>query len=222
MEVSRIIVSSSRRRWDQFAAPPGLARSTLDLLPISRQPRRRAQRPPGADDNGNPEDGGIPTRASAPLRATAPPRRRIEELTAIPIARAAHLLLGVEVLRDIGVPVARELARSRLPGWIEAMPDAYVSIPFALDFIARCRDAPAIELGFLAARRASLATFSQRCAPRSWPRRPASHGSRRSPGWPAAKTARSGCMSGARARTCASSPTSSAFGTIPRSASSNG
>ena len=63
-------------------------------------------------------------------------------------------------MRDIGVPVARELARSRLPGWIEAMPDAYVSIPFALDFIARCRDAPAIELGFLAARRASLATFS--------------------------------------------------------------
>ena len=43
IRVGRIIVSSSR---EPICCPPGLARSTLDLLPISRQPRRRAQRPP--------------------------------------------------------------------------------------------------------------------------------------------------------------------------------
>ncbi len=81
-------------------------------------------------------------------------------MTAIPIMRAAHLLLYVEVLREIGAPVDRDLASSRLPAWIAETPDAYVSVPLVLDWIAQCgRDVPAAELGFLAARRSSLATL---------------------------------------------------------------
>ncbi len=79
----------------------------------------------------------------------------------IAIVRAAHLHLFVEEFRAIGVPVERELDRSRLPPWIERTPDAYISIPLALDWVARCsRDFEPMELGFRAAQRASLATLS--------------------------------------------------------------
>jgi len=75
------------------------------------------------------------------------------------ITRAAYLHVYLDVLRDVGVPVERELARSPLPGWIEEMPDAYVSIPVAIDWVARCgRDIEPMELGFLAARRETLDT----------------------------------------------------------------
>lgn len=80
-------------------------------------------------------------------------------MTAIPIVRAAHLLLYVEVLRDIGAPVDRDLAGSRLPGWIEEKPEAYVSLPLVLDWIAQGnRDVTVPELGYLAAQKMSLAT----------------------------------------------------------------
>lgn len=79
-------------------------------------------------------------------------------MTTIPIVRAAHLLLYVDVLREIGAPVDRDLANSRLPGWIEEQPGAYVSLPLVLDWIGTCgRDVALPELGYLAARKMSLA-----------------------------------------------------------------
>jgi AraC-like DNA-binding protein len=58
------------------------------------------------------------------------------------------------------VPVERELERSRLPVFIEQTPDAYVSLPRALDWVWRSsREVGIMELGFLAGRRASLSTL---------------------------------------------------------------
>ena len=93
-----------------------------------------------------------------PLRATAGAR----PAPPIPLIRAAHLLVYVDVLREAGAPVGRDLARSRLPGWIEEQPDAYVSLPLVFDWIVGCRrEATVMELGFLAARRAGIGTVSR-------------------------------------------------------------
>lgn len=82
-------------------------------------------------------------------------------MTEIAIARAAHLHVYLDALREIGVPVERALGSSRLPFWIEETPDAYVSIPLCLEWIARCgRDLEMMELGFRAAQRATLASLS--------------------------------------------------------------
>jgi len=50
----------------------------------------------------------------------------------IPVVRAQHLIDYIGVLRDLGVPVERELERSRLPVSIEETPNDYVSLPRAL------------------------------------------------------------------------------------------
>lgn len=79
----------------------------------------------------------------------------------IAIVRAAHLHVYLDELREIGIPVERALEGSRLPSWIQETPDAYVSIPLALEWIARCgRDLEPMDLGFRAARRATLASLS--------------------------------------------------------------
>lgn len=76
------------------------------------------------------------------------------------IVRAAHLLDYLVVMRQIGMPVDRELARSRLPPQIEEAPDLYVSVPVAIEWIAQCgRDLEPMELGFLGARQASQASI---------------------------------------------------------------
>ncbi len=76
------------------------------------------------------------------------------------IVRAAHLLDYLAVMRRIGMPVDRELARSRLPPRIEEAPDLYVSVPVAIEWIARCgRDLEPMELGYLGARQASRASI---------------------------------------------------------------
>jgi AraC-like DNA-binding protein len=96
--------------------------------------------------------------ALGPLRATGGAR----SAAAIPLVRAAHLLLYVEVLREAGAPVGPALARSRLPGWIEEQPDAYISLPLVFDWIVGCsREATVMELGFLAARRAGIGSLSR-------------------------------------------------------------
>ncbi|MEO1091744.1 MAG: helix-turn-helix transcriptional regulator [Pseudomonadota bacterium] len=78
------------------------------------------------------------------------------------LVRAAHLLLYVDVLRDVGVPVDRLLDQSRLPSTIEEAPDAYVSVDLSLDWVARSnRDVEPMELGFLAARGLSFDTLCQ-------------------------------------------------------------
>ena len=89
----------------------------------------------------------------------------------IAIARAAHLHVYLDELREIGVPVERALESSRLPAWIEATPDAYVSIPLCFEWVARCsRDIELMDLGFRASRRGSLASLSA-AAPACGPRR---------------------------------------------------
>ena len=66
----------------------------------------------------------------------------------------------ISVLRDIGAPVDRELARSKLPRHIEETPDFYVSIPVALTWAARTgHDLHPMELGLLAAEKASLSSL---------------------------------------------------------------
>lgn len=73
------------------------------------------------------------------------------------LVRATHLLNYIAVLRDIGAPVDRELARSMLPPRIEETPDLYVSVPLALEWGARTgHDFLPMELGLLASQRASL------------------------------------------------------------------
>ena len=75
----------------------------------------------------------------------------------IPVVRAQHLIHYIGALRAAGVPVELELERSRLPVLIEQTPDAYVSLPRALDWLWRSsREAGIMELGFLAGRAASL------------------------------------------------------------------
>lgn len=55
-------------------------------------------------------------------------------MRAILATRAAHLLPFIEVLRDNGTPVGRELARATLPRQIEARPGRYLSVLRALEF----------------------------------------------------------------------------------------
>ncbi len=74
--------------------------------------------------------------------------------------RAAHLHIYLDFLRSVGAPVARDLARSRLPTWVEEMPDEYVSLPLALDWARTCgRDLELMELGFLASGQLAAATL---------------------------------------------------------------
>ena len=76
------------------------------------------------------------------------------------LVRATHLNDYIAVLRDIGAPVDRELARSRLPSRIEETPDLYVSVPVALEWVARTgNDLHPMELGLRGAQKASLASL---------------------------------------------------------------
>lgn len=52
----------------------------------------------------------------------------------IPLVRGAYLTLIAETLREIGAPVDKRLASTRLPPEIEATPDAMVSLKLVLDF----------------------------------------------------------------------------------------
>ncbi len=66
----------------------------------------------------------------------------------------------ISVLRDLGVPVDRDLARSRLPPRIEETPDLYVSVPLAIEWVARTgHELEPMELGLLAAGRTSLSSL---------------------------------------------------------------
>ena len=77
-----------------------------------------------------------------------------------PLVRAQHLIHYIDVLRDAGVAVERELKRSRLPVLIEQAPDDYVSLPLALDWIWRSsREISIMELGFIASRGTSIGTL---------------------------------------------------------------
>lgn len=79
-----------------------------------------------------------------------------------PMVRASHFHLYTNLLRKVGVPVARGLARSRLPSRIEETPGAFVSLPHALDFLAaNCRDMTLSELGYFGTRHATEVTYGR-------------------------------------------------------------
>lgn len=76
------------------------------------------------------------------------------------LARAAHLNNFISALRDIGAPVDRALAHSKLPQHVEETPDLYISIPIAMEWIARTgHDLPAMELGLIGAQASSLSSL---------------------------------------------------------------
>jgi AraC-like DNA-binding protein len=78
----------------------------------------------------------------------------------IPVVRAQHLIDYIAVLRAAGAPVERVLERSKLPVYLEQTPDAYVSLPRALELVWRSRaEVGIMELGFLAGRAASIDTL---------------------------------------------------------------
>lgn len=80
---------------------------------------------------------------------------------AILATRAAHLLPFIEVLRDIGTPMGRELARANLPQQIEEQPDRYISVLRALEFRQNCAALEKLEdLGYLAAKRHDILRLS--------------------------------------------------------------
>lgn len=76
------------------------------------------------------------------------------------IVRASHVTSYIAAMRKSGISVDRELARSRLPPRAEEMPDLFVSLPLALEWIGRCgSDLHPMQLGFLAAQEFSLASL---------------------------------------------------------------
>jgi AraC-like DNA-binding protein len=76
------------------------------------------------------------------------------------LIRATNLIDYISVLREIGAPVDLDLARSMLPPRIEETPDLYVSQALAFEWIARTgHDFEPMELGLLAARKASLSSL---------------------------------------------------------------
>lgn len=73
------------------------------------------------------------------------------------LVRAAHFNCYLGVLRDIGVPFWDSLQCAGLPATTEEFPDLYLSLPRVLDCVAANGGAKsAMELGFLAAQRATL------------------------------------------------------------------
>ena len=79
----------------------------------------------------------------------------------ISTCRAAYLIPFIDVLRDIGAPVERELARAKLPTMVEETPDDLVSNILAMDFLNRSALREGIDdLGWLWVQRFSASDFS--------------------------------------------------------------
>ncbi|WP_170134901.1 AraC family transcriptional regulator [Acuticoccus kandeliae] len=69
----------------------------------------------------------------------------------------------IRLFRETGVPVDRALARSTLPGSVEETPDAYLSLPLALPWMAQTgSDMTAMELGFQASRHVTLGSLDRK------------------------------------------------------------
>ena len=67
----------------------------------------------------------------------------------IAVTRASYLMEFTRWLRMVGAPVERELARARLPTYLEETPDAYVSLNLVVGFLMRNAAKEGIEdLGF--------------------------------------------------------------------------
>ena len=79
----------------------------------------------------------------------------------IPTCRAAYLLPFIEVLRDIGAPVERELERAKLPTMVEETPEEFVSNILAMEFLDRTALREGLDdLGWLWVQKFSASNFS--------------------------------------------------------------
>jgi AraC-like DNA-binding protein len=79
----------------------------------------------------------------------------------VSVCRAAYLIPFVEVLRDIGAPVERELERGRLPVEVEEAPEDFVNNTLAMEFLARNERREGIgDLGWLWSQRFSASSLS--------------------------------------------------------------
>ena len=58
-------------------------------------------------------------------------------MDSIPTCRAAYLIPFLEVLRDIGAPVTRDLEQARLPVMVEETPDEIINSVLSMKFLAR-------------------------------------------------------------------------------------
>ena len=74
----------------------------------------------------------------------------------VPLVRAAHLNVFLAVLREIGEPVDRNLESAKLPSTVEETPDVYLCVPQVLACVSASGSGAAMELGFVAAQRATL------------------------------------------------------------------
>jgi AraC-like DNA-binding protein len=70
----------------------------------------------------------------------------------VPVFRAAHLLLYLTALRELGFPWAGELHRAKLPTMLIERPDAYLPLLRGLEFLAAC-ERRIDDLAVLGARR---------------------------------------------------------------------
>jgi AraC-like DNA-binding protein len=85
----------------------------------------------------------------------------------IATCRSAYLIPFLEILRDIGAPVERELERGRLPAEVEESTEDLVSNTLAMAFLARNERREGIDdLGWLWTQRFSASSLSAdlRCA----------------------------------------------------------
>ena len=79
----------------------------------------------------------------------------------ISTCRAAYLIPFLDVLRDIGAPVERELERAKLPTMVEETPDDLICNTLAMDFLDRSALREGIDdLGWLWAQKFSASDFS--------------------------------------------------------------
>ncbi|ESQ14636.1 MAG TPA: AraC family transcriptional regulator [Chromatiaceae bacterium] len=77
------------------------------------------------------------------------------------VCRAAYLIPFIDILRDIGAPVERELERGCLPVMVEEAPEDLVSNTLAMDFLARNERREGIDdLGWLWTQRFSASSLS--------------------------------------------------------------
>ncbi|WP_223427900.1 helix-turn-helix transcriptional regulator [Tateyamaria pelophila] len=79
----------------------------------------------------------------------------------ISTCRAAYLIPFLDVLRDIGTPVERELERAKLPAMVEETPEEPISKAFAVEFLAANEKREGIDdLGWLGVHHHSMSIFS--------------------------------------------------------------
>ena len=78
----------------------------------------------------------------------------------IALVRSEYLFPYIQLLREVGTPIDRELRRARLPTLIEELPDSYIGTDLAFRFIEKCAHAEGIDnIGFEAGWRLSYNDF---------------------------------------------------------------